>query len=647
MPIFLYILFHVLIKVVGAIQCKCVIKFFVLLGYQKIIEMGRKKALEVRKYFKKVEDKQICQVQNCQKMLTGDNVTNMCRHLEKKHREVFIKFQTVVDETRNINRTKNKGINISINTSEELIWEGCIELATTGGLPLSFIHNNGFKKIVKPIKDKIEFQKELNVLNLKTKINETAAEIRSKIKEDIKNSMISVKIDCVSRLCRSLLGINIQYEENGKIQIRTLAVKDLRERHTGFYIKTVINDVLKEYGVTLKQIYTITSDNGTNMIKTVALLREDLEAEINEESEDEELEMDMNEIENLIVADSNNLINCMRCAAHTLQLVVCDAIKDVNLGSKIAECRKLAIALRKPSNYTKIVTQKLRKPILNTPTRWNSSFDMIERLQELKDFCLRSTDKDLFVNEELWNFMEEFLKVFRPLKKATIHLQNTQMTLGDFYKHWLCLKIELNKLNSIMVPHFLQIINNREKILMENQVLLSALYLDPRFKFLLSEEKTIVAQNHLRHLYDCIETVKSKTMQLDASPVSSSSSSFTSSQIDEVNDDLSIYLNSMQSCQNTSSFEQNREKAFREILSFAPERIRDHTINVLSFWKVNSSQYPTLSTLARIVHAVPATQVTVERSFSALKLILAEERNRLSSDVLENILMVKLNYNFD
>lgn len=38
--------------------------------------------------------------------------------------------------------------------------------------------------------------------------------------------------------------------------------------------------------------------------------------------------------------------------------------------------------------------------------------------------------------------------------------------------------------------------------------------------------------------------------------------------------------------------------------------------------------------------------MTIERAFSALKLVLTDQRNRLSEETLENILLLKLNPNF-
>lgn len=37
------------------------------------------------------------------------------------------------------------------------------------------------------------------------------------------------------------------------------------------------------------------------------------------------------------------------------------------------------------------------------------------------------------------------------------------------------------------------------------------------------------------------------------------------------------------------------------------------------------------------------SQVTIERAFSSLRIILTESRNRLNEEALENILLVKLN----
>lgn len=47
--------------------------------------------------------------------------------------------------------------------------------------------------------------------------------------------------------------------------------------------------------------------------------------------------------------------------------------------------------------------------------------------------------------------------------------------------------------------------------------------------------------------------------------------------------------------------------------------------------------------VACIINAIPPSQATVERAFSALKFIFTEHRTKLDQDRLENLLMIKLN----
>ena len=58
-------------------------------------------------------------------------------------------------------------------------------------------------------------------------------------------------------------------------------------------------------------------------------------------------------------------------------------------------------------------------------------------------------------------------------------------------------------------------------------------------------------------------------------------------------------------------------------------------------------EIPLLYEASQVVFAVPATQVSVERAFSALKLILQPQRVHLNSKSLQNILFVRFNENFD
>jgi len=64
--------------------------------------------------------------------------------------------------------------------------------------------------------------------------------IVNQIKKEIINRPLSLKMDCVTRLDRSLIGINIQYQVNNKLVVRTLAMSHLTDRHTSDYLKSVV-----------------------------------------------------------------------------------------------------------------------------------------------------------------------------------------------------------------------------------------------------------------------------------------------------------------------------------------------------------------------------------------------------------------------
>lgn len=65
--------------------------------------------------------------------------------------------------------------------------------------------------------------------------------------------------------------------------------------------------------------------------------------------------------------------------------------------------------------------------------------------------------------------------------------------------------------------------------------------------------------------------------------------------------------------------------------------------NVLHYWEIFKLSDPEVSELAFTALATPVTQVSVERAFSALALILSHLRTRLSSKTLELLLLIKLN----
>lgn len=178
--------------------------------------------------------------------------------------------------------------------------------------------------------------KEINIKSTKLKITELAYNIKQKIISEIRNKLISLKLDSATCMERRFLGINIQYIMNSKIIVRNLAVIEVYESQTGDYLKDCLLDVLIEFNILKEQIYSVTTDNGSNMIKITKLLggsyytenhdkdsdSDDLEESSGEEDNIEQMtDLAAHVATNIMINDGSNAqftIRGMLCAAHTL-----------------------------------------------------------------------------------------------------------------------------------------------------------------------------------------------------------------------------------------------------------------------------------------------------------------------------------------
>jgi hypothetical protein len=68
-------------------------------------------------------------------------------------------------------------------------------------------------------------------------------------------------------------------------------------------------------------------------------------------------------------------------------------------------------------------------------------------------------------------------------------------------------------------------------------------------------------------------------------------------------------------------------------------------LDVLLFWKEKKHAYPTLSSIARDVFAIPASNTTIERLFSSSKNMMNEKQTLLASEKINQLLFLQKNFN--
>lgn len=204
-------------------------------------------------------------------------VSTLRLHVEKCHPSVY---PEIVSPTK-----RHYTSNIGTNTIE--IRKLLVELVSSCGRPLKIIKDVPLRKILKMAanSDSDLFSME----QLLSDICNISKQVQNHIMYEVKGKHVSLMIDTTTRFGKSVLGINIQFIHHDQLKVRCLGMIRLRESHTGVYMAQMVEANLREYGIELDQIYSMTTDNASNMRKTHAVLREYLKKGHNGRDEDIEV----------------------------------------------------------------------------------------------------------------------------------------------------------------------------------------------------------------------------------------------------------------------------------------------------------------------------------------------------------------------
>lgn len=148
----------------------------------------------------------------------------------------------------------------------------------------------------------------------------------------------------------------------------------------------------------------------------------------------------------------------------------------------------------------------------------------------------------------------------------------------------------------------LHCMENRTKKLLQNESLISCLYLDPRFNHTLTQTQRLQASTFLKKLYEKIKNISSNNSQINS--IESQSSSPTCTQYSQRADE---YLNEyLTQNYNPAGNEDIDVYTKIENLRLPYSRV---DLNVLYFWRERQHSDPDLYALSNICFAIPPTQV--------------------------------------
>ena len=236
----------------------------------------RNKTNPAHDYFNFDPDDKFSHCKLCNKKTANDHGGNKLNHLKSFHVEKYTKCLNI--KAIPINRKRK------LNENPNHFPKKCISVALSleDSTPFAMMDDSGFRRIIDPILAAFPNSAAINSKNVITGNHQLAQRYVEKITNEVSNKLI--KVDIATKQNRSMLGVNVQTIQDSKLILRTLGIKEMLFSHTGAYIKELTVEILNKYNIKISQIFTRTSDNGSNVVKFVEYVGADQENEFLKEA---------------------------------------------------------------------------------------------------------------------------------------------------------------------------------------------------------------------------------------------------------------------------------------------------------------------------------------------------------------------------
>ncbi|CAL1354099.1 unnamed protein product [Linum trigynum] len=473
--------------------------------------------------------------------------------------------------------------------------------------------------------------------------------IHERMKEELKSSLqkISSRICLTSDMWTSLttrgfICLTAHYvDDEWKLNSKLLSFTHLPPPHSSYRVKTTIYRMLREWGIDNK-IFSITLDNASNMTNMQNELRDQLNGQ------------------NGLLCDGKFFH--IRCCGHILNLIVQAGLKVIKDGIRsVRESVKYVEGSEgRKIKFKECVEQsgmkQTRSLWLDVPTRWNSTYNMLERANHYRQAFVNLARMDFEYNEcpssEDWEKIEVLIKFLKPFDEITKLFSGTKYPTSNlFFENVWKIHLELRLLCTSLDDDIRAMANAMMLKFLKywkdyNLVLAFGVILDPRYKVAFVnycyEKLGGEYVSKVEDVVDDLELLLEEYKNQSATSATQSGVSMTSPSVPLDNYTAGFYASNINHNTSTSSELQlyladPLIPAFGDIDGVS----KLLPFDVLQYWKDHQFRFPHLSKMAKDVLSIPITSVASESSFSLGGRILTKWRTSILSDTLEAVVTTR------
>lgn len=405
--------------------------------------------------------------------------------------------------------------------------------------------------------------------------------------------------------------------------------------HTSERLCQVLVECLMDWNIDSK-LSTITLDNCAANDKMIDLVKNKLQ------------------LESLI--KDGSLLH-MRCSAHILNLIVKEGLQVVKDGvEKIRESVGYWNGTPKRHEKFEETARQLkinctRGLVNDVPTRWNSTFKMLESAIPYKDVFVRLAQREKLYtclpSNSQWQFAKDVCGCLGLFNDITELVSGTKYPTANLYFPKICkIKLEIirwqsssNTLIKEMANRMMEKFESYWSVI--HDVMGVATVLDPRNKLVvlrfyfakLYANNSSAQVKRIQDLcYDLLSDYQSKNNSIESSPLIDTNVVHDDPLVEE----LESYVEREEEASSTNTKSELDHYFGEKVLKKAPP-----DFDILNWWKANGGLYPTLQTIARDVLAIPISSVASESAFSTSGRILSPHRSRLHWTTVEALMCAR------